>query len=197
MTPRNGRRILAIGMVVLARLLCVPAGAQTAEDAVRFVFDHATLNPGSVAVFNPDGGAVTVQLLAPCRIGISRVYPILPPEAGGVRSANAQEPMTEVASIRLDQVDLHTGAVTLRENDGQWVSRFSFRSDPGAVHTRTVRTVEHTSAGRKFLMPDGYDEYDWPSLDFSIVEQAGESGRHKAAFEYLIGRFCAGKRSAY
>ena len=184
----------------------VPSQAQTADEAARFVFGHVTLNAGAPEAFNADGQALTVGLAGPCEIQLERNVVFTDTRIGpsglfgrpGPREEINPRVLTETAVIRLDQVLLQNGTTVAERLDEQrLVVRFRFPSDSGAVRSRTVRLSQRIEEGQTWIVPDGYDDLAWPDLQFSTPEAADEAGRHKAALEYFIGRFCAGKRSAY
>ena len=192
-------------LALLGGLAATTVQAQTAEEAARFVFENATINPGSVTVFNADGQLMDVRLGAPCQIVLTRNTIVSDVRVGppgwfgapGKREESNPRPMPETAVIQLGLVQLRTGTVTTQESDGQSVSRFQFLSDSGAVKTHTVRLTERPDGDHRWILPDGYEDLAWPNLSFSVVELGEKAGRFKTAFEYLIGRFCAGKSSAY
>jgi len=190
-------------------MLALPTGAvraQSAEEAAAFVFGRVTLNAGAAEAFNADGQALTVRLAGPCEIQLERNAVFVDTRPGppglfgrpGPREEANPRMLTETAVIRLDRTLLQNGtAVAERLDEQRLVVRFRFPADAGAVRTRTVRFGQRTEAGQTWIVPDGYDELAWPDVQFQVPEGADEAGRHKAALEYFIGRFCAGKRSAY
>lgn len=195
----------SLGVSLGVSLGAGPAQAQTAEEAARFVFETASLNPGSTTVFNLDGRQMAVQWVAPCEIRITRegIFAdtlVGPPGLFGIPGRREEvnpRQFTETAVVHLDHVLLQSGTVTTEVVDGRTISHFQFLADPGAVQTRTVRMAERVDAAGRWIVPDGHEELAWPNLRFSVVETGDKVGRYKAALEYVIGRFCAGKRSAY
>lgn len=177
---------------VVAWLVAAPAVAQSLDEAARFVFEYASVNPDAAPAFNPDHRPLDVALVAPCGIRLSRLIAFADPAA-----ASAPVTLQEVADIDLRRVDLSSGTVTTETTEGGTTAFFRFVGSDGAVRTRTVRVVEQGSGSRRTLVPDGFDDVAVPRLVFLVTEQGERGGRTKAAFEYLIGRYCGSRRLPY